>query len=210
NGGRNAGGFSARRDWRAATPRHISARPVQAGHQTELDWVYPDKENNGDRCGGRLGRKGRRGAANRGDHRHLTAHKVSRQRRQLIVLPQREAVLERDVFSLDKARLLQALAARGQGDSVGRRFDREIAANRDRALLLTARCERPRCHRAAEQRDELAAGAHSITSSAIASSVGGTSRPSALAVLRLMASSKLVGCNTGNSAGLVPRRIRPV
>src|SRR5262249_26351227 len=42
------------------------------------------------------------------------------------------------------------------------------------------------------------------------SSVGGTSRPSALAVLRLMASSKLVGCNTGNSAGLVPRRIRPV
>ena len=34
---------------------------------------------------------------------------------------------------------------------------------------------------------------HSITSSARASSVGGTSRPSALAVLRLMTSSNLVG-----------------
>ena len=47
--------------------------------------------------------------------------------------------------------------------------------------------------RAAEQRDELAP-LHSITSSARASSVGGTSRPSALAVLRLMTSSNLVGC----------------
>ena len=35
---------------------------------------------------------------------------------------------------------------------------------------------------------------HSITSSARASSVGGTSRPSALAVLRLMTNSNLVGC----------------
>src|SRR5262249_40661373 len=75
--------------------------------------------------------------------------------------------------------------------------------------LLRARGERQRRRRAAEQRDELAFF-HSITWSARASSVGGTSRPSALAVLRLMASSKLVGCNTGNSAGLVPRRIRPV
>ena len=36
--------------------------------------------------------------------------------------------------------------------------------------------------------------AHSITSSARASSVRGTSRPSALAVLRLITSSNLVGC----------------
>src|SRR4029077_14362907 len=41
--------------------------------------------------------------------------------------------------------------------------------------LLRARRERPRSRRALEQRDELAPGAHSITSSARASSVGGTS-----------------------------------
>src|SRR5262249_57324352 len=58
--------------------------------------------------------------------------------------------------------------------------------------LLRARCERPSSH-AAEQRDELATAAHSITSSARAGSVGGTSRPSALAVLTLITNSNLVG-----------------
>ena len=74
--------------------------------------------------------------------------------------------------------------------------------------LLRARRERPRRRRAAEQRDELAPP-HSITSSARASSVGGTSRPSALAVLRLMTSSNLVACTTGRSAGFAPLRMRP-
>jgi hypothetical protein len=50
---------------------------------------------------------------------------------------------------------------------------------------------------------------HSMTSSARASSVGGTSRPTALAVLRLMTSSNLVGCNTGRSVGFSPLRTRP-
>jgi hypothetical protein len=60
----------------------------------------------------------------------------------------------------------------------------------------------------ADQRDELATAAHSITSSARASSVGGTSRPSARAVLRLMTSSYFVGCCTGKFAVFVPRRMR--
>ena len=50
---------------------------------------------------------------------------------------------------------------------------------------------------------------HSITSSALASSVVGMSRPSAFAVLRLMTSSNLVGCMTGKSAGLAPFKMRP-
>ena len=73
--------------------------------------------------------------------------------------------------------------------------------------LLRARRERPRRRRTAEQRDELAP-LHSITSSARASSVGGTSRPSALAVLRLITSSYLVGACTGRSAGFSPLRMR--
>src|SRR5262245_39237256 len=43
---------------------------------------------------------------------------------------------------------------------------------------------------------------YSITSSARASSVGGTSRPIARAVGRLMTNSNLVDCITGRSAGL--------
>ena len=51
-------------------------------------------------------------------------------------------------------------------------------------------------------------GCYSITSSARASTDAGTVRPSALAVLRLMTSSYLVGACTGMSAGLSPLRIR--
>jgi hypothetical protein len=48
---------------------------------------------------------------------------------------------------------------------------------------------------------------HSITSSARARSDSGMVRPRALAVLRLITSSNLVGCSTGRSAGLAPLRI---
>src|SRR5262249_61546895 len=49
--------------------------------------------------------------------------------------------------------------------------------------------------------------AYSITSSARASSVGGTSKPKALAVFRLPPNSNLVPCCTGRSAGFAPLRI---
>ena len=73
----------------------------------------------------------------------------------------------------------------------------------DTSQLLPTSRERP-CHCcAAKKRDELAPF-HSITSSARASSVCGTLRPSILAVWALMTSSNLVGCTTGKSAGLAP------
>src|SRR5262245_59901284 len=46
---------------------------------------------------------------------------------------------------------------------------------------------------------------YSITSSARVTSVGGTSIPSAVAVIRLLTRSNLVGCSTGRSPGLEPR-----
>jgi hypothetical protein len=49
---------------------------------------------------------------------------------------------------------------------------------------------------------------HSITSSARARSVGGIVMPRALAVLRLMERSNLIGCWTGRSAGFAPFKIR--
>src|SRR5262249_51220994 len=72
--------------------------------------------------------------------------------------------------------------------------------------LLRARCEWQRGRRAAEQGDERAPF-HSITSSARSRNEFGIVRPSALAVVRLMTSSNLVGCSTGMSPGLAPRRI---
>jgi hypothetical protein len=80
----------------------------------------------------------------------------------------------------------------------------KVARGRDLSRL---RRERPR-RRATDERDERSAPPHSITSSARASSVGGISRPSALAVCRLMTNSNFVDCSTGRSAGFSPLRIR--
>src|SRR5262245_1633426 len=77
-----------------------------------------------------------------------------------------------------------------------------------RGLLLGDCRERP-CRRCtAEQRDELAA-LHSITSSARASSVSGTSIRNDFAVLRLMRRWNFVGNITGNSDGFSPLTMRP-
>src|SRR5215831_13476724 len=77
---------------------------------------------------------------------------------------------------------------------------------RHQQLLGKAAATSPR-RRAAEQRDELAPFHHSITLSARARNAGGTVKPSALAVLRLMTNSNMVGCSTGRSAGWAPFRI---
>jgi hypothetical protein len=70
---------------------------------------------------------------------------------------------------------------------------REHADAPHAVALLRARRERPRRRRAAEERGELAAPNDSITSSARNIIDGGIARPSALAVLRFMAISNLVG-----------------
>src|SRR5262249_314695 len=92
-----------------------------------------------------------------------------------------------NIAALGPARLCQRLCKCQNAALLCRIVRREVGQHADapHALaLLRAWRERPGRRRAAEQRDELAAP-HSITSSARASSVGGTSRPSALAVLRL-------------------------
>src|SRR5262249_46167883 len=101
----------------------------------------------------------------------------------------RPTILDREGAPLDPAEFAQSLNKGGGPCTPGRRRSRSKEPN-DRHLrwLLRACRERPHGCRAAEQRDELAPP-HSITSSARASSVGGTSRPSALAGLRLMTSS---------------------
>src|SRR6516165_3501707 len=57
------------------------------------------------------------------------------------------------------------------------------------------------------QQSECIEGAYSISSSARSRNDSGMASPSALAVVRLIAKSHLVGCSTGNSATFVPRRI---
>ena len=77
------------------------------------------------------------------------------------------------------------------------------AADKPHHGLYSAMCHKPTY--AVQQKVP-----YSITSSAVASSVGGTVRPSILAVSWLMTSSNLLACTTGRSAGLAPLRMRPV
>ncbi len=62
--------------------------------------------------------------------------------------------------------------------------------------------------RSARNRQYRKSDRHSITSSARCWRCKGTSRPSVLAVLRLITSSNLVGACTGRSAGLAPLKMR--
>src|SRR5215475_8337089 len=106
------------------------------------------------------------------------------------------------MFSLDNSELPQFVE---EGRKI-RLVPTASAQDSEPISVLPLRFHWP-CHRPAEQRDKLATS-HSITSSARASSVAGTSRPSARAVLRLITSSYLVGACTGKSPGFSPLRMR--
>src|SRR6516165_2399975 len=127
----------------------------------------------------------------RSDHRHVTPYQISYEVGQPVGLVLRPAILDRHILALDVAGFTKALAECGQ---IACTIDRPRAAQESHhrhCLLLRARWHRPRCCRAAEQRDELAP-LHSITSSAIERTSGEMVRSSVLAVLRLITNSNLV------------------
>jgi hypothetical protein len=82
---------------------------------------------------------------------------------------------------------------------------RPLRPKSDRSLIIMQSVAM--CHNRTHAPQQPAS--YSITSSAIASTPGGIVRSSALAVLRLIANSNLVGCRTGRSAGLSLLRMRP-
>src|SRR5262245_56426596 len=113
----------------------------------------------------------------------------------------RPSISHGDVLPLDEPGLIQPSLKCSKKVSGTRCCRASNKPDHRHLRLLRTRRDRPSRRRAAEQRDELAAPDHSITSSARASSVGGISRPSALAVFMLITSSYLVGACTGRSAG---------
>src|SRR5262249_169325 len=151
-----------------------------------------------------FGRECRRCEVWRDDDGYPAADQIGRQFRQPIIVIVRPEVFDGHVLALDIASFAEPFSE--CCDKICAPFGRTTEEKPDHwpRRLLRVRRDRPRS-RAAEQRDELASP-HSITSSARASSVGGTVRPSALAVVRFTTKSNLVGCSTGISAGFAPRR----
>ena len=187
-------------------PGDIPARPVETGDETFLNRITTHGEDNGNcrrRCPGRGDRRNRTCEY----HSDLAANQVVRKRREPSVLSLRPAVFDLYGLADHESSFPEALMESGH---VIFPFDGRSPVQKSDHWhrLLRPRREWPSSRRTTEQRDELAPGAHSITSSARARSDGGTSRPSALAVLRLMISSNLVGACTGRSAGFSPLRMR--
>ena len=147
-------------------------------------------------------------SSGRGDHGDLPANQFGRQRRQPIELTLGPAVFNRHVLALDVACLLQALAECAQTIRVRRQAMWVEEPDHRHRRLLRPRRERPRRRRAAEQRDELAPRLTRSPRRRGRAASGGTSRPSALAVFRLMTRRNVFGSCTGKSAGFSPLRMR--
>src|SRR5262249_49912068 len=127
----------------------ITARSIEAGDKTELDWVQPVGEDNWNSCGRGPGRWRRRRATCE-DHSDLTANQIGCQCRQSIVLTFRPTIFDCRIQALDVASLAQALTE-GGCETCGRLRRRAVeeSDNRHRRLLRT-RTNRPRCCRAAD------------------------------------------------------------
>ena len=92
----------------------------------------------------------------RGDHSHLALNQIGCHGWQSIVLTFSPTLLGSDVLPLDKSNLVQALEERGyERGPLPSCYATKQPDHRHRRLLSSRR-ERPRCHRAADQRDELA------------------------------------------------------
>jgi hypothetical protein len=85
----------------------IAARTIEAGDQPQLDRVERGGEDDRNSLRRRLCSIGRELV--RGDHRHLPAHQVGRQRRQPLVMLVGPAVFQRDVAPLHIPGLAQSL-----------------------------------------------------------------------------------------------------
>src|SRR5262249_33209803 len=187
-------------------PGQITARPVKASDEVLCDRIAAHEEDNWNGGGRRLRRVCR---VNPGRYNHCDSalNQIGGERGQSIIVTVRPAVFDGYIAPLVIPGFGEALPE--PVHPLGRIAGRNSAEESDyrRRRLLRIRRERPR-RRSAEQRDELAARSHSITSSASASNLSGTSRPSAFAVLRLTTSSYFVGACTGKSAGFSPLRMR--
>src|SRR5262249_32883127 len=151
----------------------IAARPGQAGNKANGQGVpHPRKHNRDDRCR-LLCREDL--WRSRGDNDvDLEPDKLSRDLDEALGASFCPAIFDRNVAILRPPKSTQSLGKSGDQLASGRTSAQPGKSDGPQLRrLLRARHERPRS-RAAEERDELAA-LHSITSSARASSVGGTS-----------------------------------
>src|SRR4029077_1066324 len=185
----------------------ISAGPAEAIHQPSLHRIAAITEHHGSRvdCSAHEGHD----RSLRHDNLYVERQQFAHEFWHAITDIGRPTLFDDDGSTLDVVQLPQSLSnGFKELRSLGR-ADSDPPDPRHPCRLLRARGKRIYRSRTAKKREEISAF-HSITSSARASSVGGTVRPSVFAVFRLRTNSIFTACSTGRSAGLTPRRILPV
>src|SRR5262249_28678269 len=152
----------------------------------------------------------RAGAADGDDHLRRGRDQFRRVFHVLVCVTGAPTIFDADIGIIGPTQLLKPLLERRDVKARLRIVRDAVHQHADAPhplALLRARRTRPHCRRAAEQRDKFPA-LHSITPSARCESTAGTSRLSALAVVRLTTISYLTGACTGSSLGFAPRRMR--
>src|SRR5262249_32293508 len=146
------------------TPVVLPTGSIEAGNYVKLHWVTAHGKHDRNRGGGRLGGK-RWCGTNHDDHVNLAACEINCERRTVRVWELCPAIFNRHVLPLNIADFHETSpnAIQAVGISFGGSWGKE--SDHRHSGLLRVRRERPRS-RAPEQRDELAALNHSITSSA--------------------------------------------
>ena len=187
-----------------ADPGCIAAGMGERANQPEQDEIVARRQDR-DRPGRFL--RGTDAGRGTGHDRVEPGRDEHRRNPRSLLFTHRELAIDLQALSFDKPRTAQLVEHRERGRGLARLREHN-AETVDPSALLRASVERPQGRRAAQEKHQFSTP-HSITSSAPARSVCGTVRPSALAVLRLITSSNLVGCWTGRSAGLAPLRIFP-
>jgi hypothetical protein len=173
----------------------VAARMIEALDEADLHRIGAERKDDGYLAGRRLGRARRRWRAERDDDRHSALDQIgghSQQPVDVVACPARTECNQ--IRYLDpKTSPLHEIGA-SPVPPIASKF---YAPQRMRLCAISGREQTQQTH------------SYSITSSATASRVGGTVRPSIRAVWLLMTNSNFDDCTTGKSAGLAPLRIRP-
>src|SRR5215813_11331446 len=208
---RSIGGTASLADqsllFRLREPREIAAGPSQTGDDADAHGIPRADEDDRDRLDGGLGRHRAR-RRRHDDEVDLGLDELVEQDREALHVAVGPALHYDDVLPFDVALLAEA-ALEGIEEVLVRRgrpcFEETDAPDPGRVLGAG---HPGHGHESGRDGADEAPPAHPwITSSARASSDGGTVRPALLAVFRLMRSSSRVGCSTGRSLGFAPLRI---
>src|SRR5262249_36615291 len=176
---------------------------IQALDQSQLHRVRRDHD---DRDRGRcLPRSTRRFGTVCNNHVDPEANQLGCKGRVTLRVTVRVTAFYGDILRLDVAQVAGPRPARIIGRPVCFRY--QISDRSTLSCLLRPGGERRGKETAGKAGDERAPVHYSIPSSARPSSDCGIVKPRALAVLRLITKSNLLGCSTGRSAGFAPLRI---